>query len=69
MIKNQKEFQRFEKELIRREKIDVARNFRLVDAMYEEAASLGIFPPKDALDGLKIDLKIAKVINSVSGTS
>lgn len=66
MVKNQEKLQKFENELIRREKANVLKNFRLVDAMYKEAISLGIFPMKDALEGLEVDLRIAKVINSVS---
>ena len=66
MVKNREKLQKFENELIRRKKADVLKNFRLVDAMYKEAVSLGIFPMKDALEGLEVDMKIAKVINSVS---
>lgn len=66
MIKNREELQKFENEIIRKEKVNVLKNFRLVDAMYKEAVSLGVFPMKDALEGLEVDLKIAKVINSVS---
>ena len=66
MVKNQEKLQKFENELVRREKADALKNFRLIDAMYKEAVSLGIFPIKDALEGLEVDLKIAKVINSVS---
>jgi len=57
-----------EKEIIRKERPDFARNIRIVEAMNEEAVSLGVFPPKDKLSGLDIDIKIAKVINSVSKT-
>ena len=66
MIKNREKLQKFENEIIRNEKVNVLKNFRLVDAMYKEAVSLGIFPVKDALAGLEVDIKIAKVINSVS---
>jgi len=68
MKKNLEVYQKFENELIRKEKVDVLRNFRLVDAMYEEAVALGVFPLKDALEGIEVDLKIAKVVNSVSKT-
>jgi len=60
MVKNQKKLQKFENDLTRREKANVLKNFRLIDAMYKEAASLGIFPMKDALEGLEVDLKIAR---------
>ncbi len=66
MIKNREKLQKFENEIIRNEKVNVLKNFRLVNAMYKEAVSLGIFPMKDALAGLEVDIKIAKVINSVS---
>jgi len=68
MIANYKEFHKFEKELISKEKVDIKRNFRIVDALYHEAVKLGIIPIRNPLDGLEIDLKIANVINSVPRT-
>lgn len=69
MIKNREELQKFENEIIRKENLDFLKNFHLVDAMYEEAVFLGVFPLKNALEGLEVDLKIAKVVNSVSKAS
>lgn len=69
MIRNSKIVHEFEKELIIKEKPDVMKNFHMVDSMYEEAVALGVIPMKDPLDGLEIDLKIAKVVNHVSATS
>ena len=69
MVKNKKRLQKFEKELIKREKVDVKRNFRIVDALFYEAAGLGIIPLKNPLEGFETDLKIANVINSVPKTS
>jgi hypothetical protein len=60
------EFQKFEKELLRKEGVDVRKNFRIVEALYNEAVALGIFPLKDPLEGLEADIRIARVINSVS---
>ena len=68
MIKNREKLQKFENEIIGKEKVDILRNFRLVDAMYKEAVSLGIFPLKDPLADIEIDIKIAKVVNRVSKT-
>ena len=65
MIKNKKGLHRFEKELIRGAVVDVRGNFRIVDALFCEAAGLGIIPLKDPLDGFETALKIANVINSV----
>jgi hypothetical protein len=65
MIRNS-EFQKFEIEFVRRAKVDIMRNFHIVDALYNEAVALGIIPLKNPLDGIEVDLKIAKVVNSVS---
>jgi len=69
MIKDKKYLQEFEKEIIRSKKADFANNIRIVEALYKEAVSLGVFPLKDPLEGIEVDIKIAKVINSVSETS
>jgi len=61
--------QKFELEIIRSEKVDILENFRLVEAMYNEAILLGVLPPKNVLSGLEIDLKIARVVNSVPKSS
>ncbi len=69
MIKNRDRLQKFETETIQKEKVDILKNFRLIDAMYEQAASLGAFSKESALVGLEKDIKIAKAINSVSKTT
>ena len=65
MIMNN-EFRRFEIEILRNEKLDVKKKFKIVEALYKEAVALGVFPLKDSLEGLEVDIRIAKVINSVS---
>ena len=60
------EFRRFEIEIMRNEKLDVKKKFKIVEALYKEAVALGVFPLKDSLEGLEVDIRIAKVINSVS---
>jgi hypothetical protein len=65
MILNRAELKKFEKELIRAEKVDLHQNLAILDALYDEACALGVFPLEDPLDGFDVDLKIARVINSV----
>ena len=60
------EFQKFEIEILRNEKLDIKKKFKIVEALYKEAVALGVFPLKDSLEGLEVDIRIAKVINSVS---
>lgn len=66
MIKNYKKFKEFEDGFISKEKADIEKNFLIVEEMYKEAVALNIFPLKDPLDDIEIDIKIAKVVNSVS---
>ena len=60
------EFQRFEIKILRNEKLDIKKRFKIVEALYKEAVALGMFPLKDSLEGLEVDIRIAKGINSVS---
>jgi transcriptional regulator with XRE-family HTH domain len=64
-LDRRRELQKFELDFIKKEKVDIVRNFHMVEALYKEAVSLGIIPLKNPLDGIEVDLKIAKVVNSV----
>ena len=60
------EFERFETQILRTEKLDMKKKFKILESLYREAVALGIFPLKDSLEGLEVDIRIAKGINSVS---
>ena len=64
-LRKRREFQEFELDFLRKEKADISRNFHIVEALYKEAVTLGIIPLKNALDGIEVDLRIAKVVNRV----
>lgn len=66
MIKNYKKYIKFEDSLIANEKADFKKNQKIFEWMYNEAVELKIIPLKDPLEGIDVDIKIAKVINSVS---
>ncbi len=63
--KNARKLRAFEAGRARAEKVDVERNYRIIDALYEEAVMLGALPPKDPLDGIEVKIRIAKAVNSV----
>lgn len=65
MVKG-KEFNKFEKDILKSERPNILMNFRIVEALYEEAVALGILPLKDPLEGLEVDIRIGRVINYVS---
>jgi hypothetical protein len=69
MVKNGSRLRKFEDEQVRRNKPDIQRNLEMLDQLYQEAKALSVFPLKEPLSGLDIDIKIAKVINSVPKTA
>lgn len=68
MVKNVEKLSQLEMAIIRKEKPSLLKNLKIVEAMYKEALSLKVFPLKDPLDGIEVDLRIARIINSVSAT-
>jgi len=69
MVKHCSRLREFEDNYIRRNKPDVPFNLQLLDSLYREAKALSVFPLTEPLSGLDIDIRIAKVINSVPKTS
>jgi hypothetical protein len=65
MIKDDEVLRRFERDLIRKESVDISENFRIVEALYREAVALGVFPPKDPLEGIEVDIRVARAVNRV----
>jgi hypothetical protein len=63
-----REYRKFETELLKEEPVDVGRNFQILEGLYEEAVALGVIPTSNPLEGLGVDLRIARVINSVPKT-
>jgi len=64
-VGRRQELLKFELDLLKEEKVDIVRNFHVIEALYKEAVTLGVIPLKNALDGIEVDLWIAKVVNSV----
>jgi hypothetical protein len=64
MIKNKKLWEDFEIELIKNEKIDYKKNFKIFNELYKLAKSLNKFK-FDYLEDIEYDIKYALVINGV----
>ncbi len=65
MIKDKNLLEQFERDLVRKEKADYFKNLQIFEHMLEEAIYLEILPPKNPLEGIEVDIRIAKIINSV----
>jgi len=42
---------------------DLEANLRFADAALEYARSMGVFPPKDPLEGIEHKIRLARIIN------
>ncbi len=63
VIRDTEFWEAWEKEQIRREPVDYARNLRIADAMYEQARARGVLPLSDPLEGLDDKIRVAKALN------
>ncbi len=67
MILNPDIYRQFKDSYLRIEgPLPLSKAFALVESLWEEAKSLGIFPLKDPLEGIDVDIRIAQVLNSCS---
>ncbi len=64
MIKNGKILKRFEDDLISQQRFSIEEAFNIVESLWHEGVSLGVLPPKNPMDGIEVDIKIAKALNS-----
>ena len=65
MIKNVKEWEEFENKIIAESKVDFHKNLKIFQQLLNLAVKFKALPYKDPLEGLEIDIKIAKVINGI----
>jgi hypothetical protein len=69
MITRSREPDQFEDGLIRKNKPGYIENYKIVNALYEEAKALKIFPLDDPLDGIEADNKISQALYSLPKTT
>jgi hypothetical protein len=63
MIKNPEMLKEFEKSYSRGRTVDYFRNLEVLEGLFAEASALGVFPLKNALDGIEVDIRLARAIN------
>jgi hypothetical protein len=66
MIKDVAAFQEFEDSVIRNRKLPHPQAFKLLESMWQEGVALGVLPPKDLLEGVEVDIRISRILNSCS---
>jgi hypothetical protein len=55
----------FERQYLRAENRDYFDSLRLLEEMWNEGMLLGVLPRKDPLEGIEVDLRIARILNNV----
>ena len=69
MIRDAGALKRFEDSVIRSEKLSHSQALGLFEAMWQEGVALGVLPPKDPLEGIAVDMRISRIVNSCSKNS
>ena len=64
MMTNRNLVYTFEQEQIHHSPAHHQRNLKIVEALWEEARLLGAWPPPDPLDGIDVDLRLARALNT-----
>lgn len=65
MITNIKIWEEFEKNLLRNSKPDYHENLKIFKQLYDEAILLNVFPPKDKLEGIDAEIRMAKILKKI----
>ncbi len=63
MVKDGQLLSEFDKAYLRTEKSDYFESLKLFEEMWKEGLQLGVLPLKDPLDGIEVDIRIAKILN------
>ena len=66
MIKNTDKLKKFHRDLIRNENISHKEALAIYEALHKQAVSLGIISSENIMEGLEVDLRIARAINGLS---
>jgi len=62
MIKNPDILKELERKIITERKSSFLESLKIFEAMWQEGVNLGVLPPKDPLEGIDVDIKIAKIL-------
>ncbi len=65
MLRKNRKLDKFYKSLIEKEKIPYKKALVIFEALLKEAVSLGVINSKNILDGLEVDIKVAKALNGL----
>jgi hypothetical protein len=65
MIKKPKALEKFEKKNIKKNNLTFKEKLEIYESLWAEALLMKVLPLKDPLEGIEIDIKIARILNSL----
>jgi len=66
MIRNRHKLNKFYQKIIKEENLSHKKALFIYEALHKEAVSLGIINSENILEGLEVDLRIAKTVNGLT---
>jgi len=66
MIRNKPKLDKCHRKLIKEENLSYKKALSIYEALHKEAVSLGIINSENILEGLEVDLRIAKTVNGLT---
>lgn len=66
MIKDVRHYRDFEDNYLARSRVSLPQAFAIVEGLWAEGVALGVLPPKDPMEGIETDIRIAAILNSCS---
>ncbi len=65
MIKDSRLLEQFDREELKKENLDYRSALRIFEGMWREGMALGVLPLKNPLEGIEVDIRIARMLNHV----
>jgi len=63
LIRNPRILDNLERKVMKEEKLSFSEALAIFEAMWKEGMTLGVIPPKDPLEGVETDIRIARILN------
>ncbi len=65
MIKDASILEKFEDDLCKKEgPLPYSKTLEIFEQMWEETVALKVFPTKNPLEGIEVDIRMAKILNT-----
>ena len=66
MIRSKPKLNKFHQKVIKEENLSYKKTLSIYESLHKEAVSLGIINSENILEGLEVDLRIAKTVNGLT---